>query len=166
MWWSIYPNQNLFSTGSTCPFFFFSSIFVFQSHPSIYQMRLVSILSPHTQGHKTLIQILTLSHPCDSFFTLNSSNHQLMHEPPTCSLVRSLPSVMTFLCGRYAVSDKQMMQHVGNRSITYVDPTPIHLYRLIYPLIAGAASSIKDLPAPLAGFISAQNETVGIVDDE
>lgn len=98
-------------------FFFFSSIFVFQSHPSIYQMRLVSILSPHTQGHKTLIQLLTLSHPCDSFFTLNSSNHQLMHEPPTCSLVRSLPSVMTFLCGRHTVSDKQMMQAACGQQI-------------------------------------------------
>lgn len=58
------------------------------------------------------------------------------------------------------------MQHVGNRSITYVDPTPIHLCRFIYPLIAGAGRSIRDLPAPLAGFISAQDETVGIVDDE
>lgn len=73
---------------------------------------------------------------------------------------------MTFLCGRHAVSDKQMTLHVGNRSVTYVDPTPIHLYRFIYPLIAGAARSIRDLPAPLAGFIYAQNETVGIVDDE
>lgn len=36
----------------------------------------------------------------------------------------------------------------------------------VYPLIAGAGRSIRDLPAPLAGFISAQDETVGIVDDE
>lgn len=125
----------------------FSSVFVLRSHSPIYQTAVSTFL--HTQGHKNLIQLLTLSHPYDSFFTQNSSNQQLRHIHPLSLLCVALPllSVMTYDVWQTGSQTHRWCNVWGTGPSHIWFPTLIYPYRFKCPLIAGTGSSIKHLPS-------------------
>lgn len=45
--------------------------------PIFSSIKWLSQSFPHSQRHKKRIQLISLSHPCDSFFTYNSSNQHI-----------------------------------------------------------------------------------------